>query len=261
AIAAGEDTAVSSAAPDGNDPLGVRRCPIRALQRLAHIARDRSRHQKHVSVPWRGDEAQAEALDVIERVVECVDFEFAAIAGAGVDLTDRKTAAEPASSSALDAHSEFGKGSVVHGRRRFGERPAREAFKQRWTHQRSCPEYEQLKDLLQSGKSATILPSMAVSRRGHWNHDGSRKWQWSTLPSSMRTAASTSPRKPSTRPKPSPLPRALKPAAIGPSGRRAMIWSISEKLCSTSRMRIQTRALTSPSDSTGTVKSSLSYGA
>ena len=32
---------------------------------------------------------------------------------------------------------------------------------------------------------------------------GSRKWQWPTLPSSIRTAASTSPRKPSTRPKPS----------------------------------------------------------
>ena len=34
--------------------------------------------------------------------------------------------------------------------------------------------------------------------------------------------------------------------AIDPSGRRAMIWSISARLCSTSRMRIQTRALTSP---------------
>ena len=34
---------------------------------------------------------------------------------------------------------------------------------------------------------------------------------------------------------------------MAPSGRRARIWSISARLCSTSRMRIQTRALTSPS--------------
>src|SRR6516225_11978168 len=47
---------------------------------------------------------------------------------------------------------------------------------------RSWPEYEQLNDLLQSGKSATILPSIAVSRSGQWNHDASRKWQRSTRP-------------------------------------------------------------------------------
>ena len=34
--------------------------------------------------------------------------------------------------------------------------------------------------------------------------------------------------------------------AIGPSGNAPRIWSISARLCSTSRMRIQTRALTSP---------------
>ena len=43
----------------------------------------------------RGDEAQAEALEVVEGVVERVDLELAAVAGAGVDLADRETAAEP----------------------------------------------------------------------------------------------------------------------------------------------------------------------
>src|SRR6202050_4511480 len=33
--------------------------------------------------------------------------------------------------------------------------------------QRSCPEYEQLKDLLHSGKSATMLFSIAASNSGH----------------------------------------------------------------------------------------------
>ena len=39
-------------------------------------------------------------------------------------------------------------------------------------------------------------------------------------------------------------------------GRRFTICSISLRLCSTSRMRIQTRALTSPSSRTGTSNSS-----
>jgi hypothetical protein len=36
---------------------------------------------------------------------------------------------------------------------------------------KSCPEYEQLKLLLHSGKSATMLPSITASSSGHWNQD------------------------------------------------------------------------------------------
>jgi hypothetical protein len=38
---------------------------------------------------WRGDEADAETLDVAIGVVERVNFQLAAIAGSGVDLADR----------------------------------------------------------------------------------------------------------------------------------------------------------------------------
>ena len=31
--------------------------------------------------------------------------------------------------------------------------------------------------MLHKGKSATMLPSTAVSSSGHWNQDGSRGWQ------------------------------------------------------------------------------------
>ena len=44
----------------------------------------------------RGHEADAEALDVVEGVVERVDLELAAVAGTRVDLADAETAAEPA---------------------------------------------------------------------------------------------------------------------------------------------------------------------
>ena len=52
------------------------------------------------------------------------------------------------------------------------------------------------------------------------------------------------------------------PSEAGSSrGGEATSCSISDRLCSTSRMRTQTRAFTSPSASTGTVKDSASYGA
>ena len=41
--------------------------------------------------------------------------------------------------------------------------------------------------MLQSGKSATMLPSIAASSSGHWNQDGSRGWQRSI--GSVRTQA------------------------------------------------------------------------
>jgi hypothetical protein len=46
-------------------------------------------------MPRRGDEAQAEALEIVEGVVEPVDFEFAAIARPGIDLADRQASAQP----------------------------------------------------------------------------------------------------------------------------------------------------------------------
>jgi hypothetical protein len=43
-----------------------------------------------------GDELDAQALDVVVGVVERVDLQLAAVAGAGVDLADRQRLAEDA---------------------------------------------------------------------------------------------------------------------------------------------------------------------
>ena len=51
---------------------------------------------RHVGVTRRRDEAQAEALKIVKGIVERVDFELAAIAGAGIHLADGEAAAEPA---------------------------------------------------------------------------------------------------------------------------------------------------------------------
>src|SRR5262245_46517268 len=132
----------------------------------------------------RGDEAKAEPLDVVKGIVQGVDLQFAAVARTGIDFTNRKRPAEAPSRDALESSADFRQCHRIDAGRGFGQRAAHEAFKDDLAHvdrleglrsYRSWPEYEQLNDLLQSGKSATMLPSTAASSSGHWNHDGSRK--------------------------------------------------------------------------------------
>src|SRR5581483_11822612 len=207
----------------------------------------------------RGDEAQAEALEIVEGIVERVDFQLAAVAGARIDRADGEAAAEPSACRAVDARRKLGQRRIVKPRRRFGERRPGQAFKQRSAHRRfcsfgtrsdgsykSCPAYEQLNDLLQSGKSATMLPSMAASSSGHWNHEGSRRWQRAIVPSGpSRTQAKMSPRKPSTRAIPSAP--SLEGEAEGstrtsPGRRRSRTCSISASDWPISFARTHTRA-------------------
>jgi hypothetical protein len=75
----------------------------------------------------RGDESQAEALEVVEGVVQRVDLELAGIARSGIDLADGEAppsfrrAARPrfAASSASAASSGAGGGSVTRPRTTF----------------------------------------------------------------------------------------------------------------------------------------------
>ena len=69
---------------------------------------------------WR-DERKTEALEIVERVVERVDFQFAAVAGAGVDLAYRKAAAETTARGGIDAPGKLIERFVVGLRRRFGQ--------------------------------------------------------------------------------------------------------------------------------------------
>ena len=55
----------------------------------------------------RSDEFQAEALKVVDRIVERVDFELAAVARARIDLADRKRAAEQATRGIVERFREF----------------------------------------------------------------------------------------------------------------------------------------------------------
>ncbi len=65
-------------------------------KREFHIARDRTGDQQHVGMARRGDEVNAEALDVVDRVVQRNDLLLTSVAGARVHLANRQRPAEQA---------------------------------------------------------------------------------------------------------------------------------------------------------------------
>jgi hypothetical protein len=59
--------------------------------------------QQHVGVARAGDELDAVAFEVVVGIVERVDLQLAAVAGAGIDLADGQRAAEDAQDLVVQA--------------------------------------------------------------------------------------------------------------------------------------------------------------
>ncbi len=78
-VAAGETPAIPCTIPNCDDPFGIRDCMIGALQCVAHVLCHGTGHEQHIGMARRGDEAKAEALDVVVGVAKRVDFKLAAI--------------------------------------------------------------------------------------------------------------------------------------------------------------------------------------
>src|SRR6185369_1397297 len=79
-IALAEYAARAAAVSDRDDELRVRRRTIRALQGDFHMARNRPGDEQQVRMTRARDEADTEAFDVVERIVERVDFQLASVA-------------------------------------------------------------------------------------------------------------------------------------------------------------------------------------
>ena len=133
-VTAAKNTPVERAIANRNHPFWIGRRVVGALQRLAHVLSDGPGDEQHVGVARGRDEMQAEAFEIVERVVERMDFQFAAVARAGVDLANGQAAAKPAARRMADASGELGQHRVVLGGPRLGERPAHEAFEQNPAH-------------------------------------------------------------------------------------------------------------------------------
>jgi hypothetical protein len=81
----------------------------------------------------RSDEAETETLQVIENIIERMDFEFTAIAGTGIDFANGEAAAQPAAGQLIQACRQLGNFRISL-RRRLGERGLCETFQEYSPH-------------------------------------------------------------------------------------------------------------------------------
>ena len=85
-----EDSAAATACADRDDQLR-RGCGVIGLaQSQFHISRNRPGHQQHIRMTRRGDKVKAEPFEIVNRVVQAYDFEFAPVARTGVHFADVK---------------------------------------------------------------------------------------------------------------------------------------------------------------------------
>ena len=114
----------------------------------------------------------AEPLAVVDRIIDGMDLQFTAVTGACIHLPYRKASAEASSDSLLQLGSDLFYLSRHFLWKRLGHYACTE-YLTKYPYHRSCPEYDWLKLLLQSGKSGTILPGIACSRPSQFTLEGS----------------------------------------------------------------------------------------
>ena len=88
-----EEVAAECAVAERGDAARLGHRVVGDQERLAHPGRDRAGDEEHVGVARRGDDAEAEALEVVVRARRERELVLAAVAGAGVDVADREAAA------------------------------------------------------------------------------------------------------------------------------------------------------------------------
>ena len=89
-----EDAAAAATRPYGHDQARVGHSIVGFFKGKFHVARDWAGDEQHIGVAGRGNKVNAEPFEVIDRAGEPDNFDFAAIAGAGVDFADVQGAAE-----------------------------------------------------------------------------------------------------------------------------------------------------------------------
>ena len=93
-VALAEDAARAAAVADRDDELRIRRRVVGASSASSMLRDTGTGHEQQIGVPRTRDEPDAEPFDVVERVVERMDLELAAVARAGVDVANAQRAAQ-----------------------------------------------------------------------------------------------------------------------------------------------------------------------
>lgn len=78
-IASRKYTTIARAIAHGDNPFRTWSGLISTLEGFAHVIRDRPRHEKHIGVARRCDEAHTEPLEIVDDVVERMNLEFATV--------------------------------------------------------------------------------------------------------------------------------------------------------------------------------------
>ncbi len=266
-VALGEHAAARGAIADRDHPFRRGRRGVSALQRDPHVVGHRPGHQQHVGVARRGRELDAEALDVIDRVVERVDLQLAAVAGAGIDLADGDRAAEQPACPHLQRARRARPGSRPRSAARRiaaapdGHRALRTAIGAAACASEVVPRIGAIERLVAEREVGDDVAFDRGLQQRPLEPRASRAWRARCGRRRSARQTSTSPRNASIMATPSRVPRRRQPTRHrAPPADRQASCSSSAMLCSTSRMRTQMRASTSPAVSTGTSKRRLIIG-
>ena len=214
----------------------------------------------------RGDEAQAEALQIVEGIAEGVDLELAAIAGAGIDLTDRQRAAEPAARGTVERCARARLVPLVGRGRRLGEGGWSRLLNRSLRMRNPSEVVARVGAVEGFVAQREIGDDVAFDRRLQQRPlEPGRIAQMAAATGRPARAAARRERRRETFDQRHAFAARLGgwigiDADRAPPGSPSRICSMSARLCSTSSMRTHTRASTSPSWRTGTSKSSSRIG-
>src|SRR5260370_14853381 len=107
---------------------------IGAFQCVAHVLGHGPGHEQYVGRARRGNEPEAEALDIVVGVVKRGAFDIESIERYSVDLAYREASAEPPPRCATNSCCKFCHRGIVGRRRLLREWPAKQAFKKQLAH-------------------------------------------------------------------------------------------------------------------------------
>lgn len=120
-IALAEDASRAAAISYGNHDLRRRCGVIGPAEGYLHVVGDRTRDEQQVGEPRRGGKMDAEALAVVEGIVDRMDLELAPVARTGIDLADREASPEAPLDDLLQLYADLLDLRVGDGRERLGD--------------------------------------------------------------------------------------------------------------------------------------------
>lgn len=112
-----ENAAGAAAISQRHHQLRIGRRRVSTLKSILHVFGDGARDEQDVCMARAGNEADPEAFQIIDRIVERLDFELTAVARARVDMADTQRTAEHGANALRQPRANAQ--GVVRGRRRL----------------------------------------------------------------------------------------------------------------------------------------------